>query len=172
MPEKGHCIEEQEVKCLFFVDTWCIHQITCQKWVVESLHLCRLQKSISRSPSPVLQVTAAGLLRWDPEFSREQTGHHWGRIHPFILLLSFVISARMVGSWALNYPEGLCFHLFAWLSVRNKKEFFPTKVSCVLGLWAFLFCFFVFFVFVCLISSAIQQDFVPTMKWHDVWNLL
>lgn len=134
MPEKGHCIQEHEVKCLCSLLT---HDASIRSLARNGL----LNSSTSASckkhvlfPFPVLQVTAASLPRWDPEFSREQAGHHWGRIHPFILLLSFVRSVRMVGSWALNYPEGLC---LLGCQSETKRNF-----SLQRFLVLFCFCFF------------------------------
>lgn len=122
-PWKGHCIQEQEAK-----------SPSVPRWHVThpSDHFAR-----SRLVMPLLPPTATSTFtpslrpvggqqwsppRWDPECRQKQEVIMWGRICPFVLLLSSAVSVRMAVLWPLNYPEGLCFHVFAWLSDTKRNS--------------------------------------------------
>lgn len=138
---------------LFSVDMWCIHQITCKKWVVASLHLWQLQRTFIPFPSPPSN-SSLSLARWDPECSREQAGDHLGRIHLFTLLLSFAISVRVAGSWAPPFPRGSMLLLVCLAVSQRQKEFSSQK--------GFL-CYFVGLAF---IFSNIARLLTPhEMTW-------
>lgn len=119
---KGHCIQEQEAKC---PSVPCWHVTHPSDRLPEagwwSLYFRQLQGACSPLPS-TLQGTAVESSKAGPRAQARAGSHHVGRIHPFILLLSFAISVRMASSWPLNYPEGLCFHVFAWLSDTKRNS--------------------------------------------------
>lgn len=85
------------------------------------------------SPSPLLQVIAAIVSQGGTQSAAENRQVIIWEEFTFSLygfLLQYLLGWQVHGP--LHFPEGLCFYLFAWLSVRDKRNSPLKKVSCVI----------------------------------------
>lgn len=128
---------------LFFVDTWCTHQITCERRIVAT---SPRDPSASTSckkhfwPLPLSwSYSRHSLSRWGLSAAGSRQVVIWGKLTLSLcrFLLQYLLGWQVRGP--LISPEVQCVHLFAWLSetkgIFTTKRFLVLFFSSALYLW-------------------------------------